>query len=173
MDESGEITYTTKPTPAQLEQGAKIVDAGQQLIGKLDPNKLAQAEGLVVALRGNVAVGLAAIKKAKITGVAEIGYLAVAEDLRKHGIGHALTLKRIQLGRDLGLSMIYSNIRRTNEASIGNARKAGYQYWGDFYSAYDPEQVLSWFHLPLKDGIDTKRIMTKLTAELTPAIRSC
>ena len=157
------VTYSSAPTEDQLEQAADLVDSGGQLAAKLDRTKFRRSSVLVVALdNGGTVVGAAAVKPRQ-GAIAETGYLIVRPDHRRQGIAEQLTERRIDEARRKGIALLFSNVRRDNEPSIGNLRKTKFQHWGDFVSAYGTDHVISWFYCSLDPNRDAHADLKNLT----------
>jgi RimJ/RimL family protein N-acetyltransferase len=157
---------SSRPDSKQIQQAADLIDAGGQLAKKLDRNRFEQACIIVVALDPALRViGVAAVKERR-GDVAEIGYLIVHPDFRRRGIAQELTRRRIEAARELGLRLLYTNVRRDNDESIGNLHKAEFLFWGDFVSAHDTGHVISWFFYPLTTKVDGPAQMERLTRRL-------
>ena len=101
--------------------------------------------------------------------IAEVGYLIVHTDHRRKGIAQELTRRRIEAARAQGLELLFTNVRRNNVESVGNLRKAGFRFWGDFFSAYNTGRVISWYYYPLQDEGNFRANLVGLTKELKPA----
>ena len=158
--------YTQNPDSAQRADAADLIDSGAQLAEKLNRKKFQRSCVVIVALdERKTVVGVAAVKERQ-RDVAEIGYLIVHPDFRRRGIAQELTRRRIVVAREIGLRLLFSTIRRDNAESIGNLRKAGFQHWGDFVSAYHATRVISWFFFPLADDVDCAAEMERRTFQL-------
>lgn len=161
--------YSANPTPEQRTLAADLIDSGGQLADKLDRKKFGRAFVVVVALdETERVVGVAAVKERQ-RDVAEVGYLIVHPDFRRQGVAQELTRLRIETAKGKGLQLLFTNVRRDNVESIGNMRKAGFQFWGDFVSAYNTGRVISWFYYPLNSHVDYKGRLLRLTRQLKNA----
>lgn len=161
--------YSLSPDSKQREQAADLIDAGGQLAEKLDRKRFQRACVIVVALdQAHRVIGVGVVKERQ-GDVAEIGYLMVHPDFRRRGIAQELTRRRIEAARKLGLHLLYTNVRRDNEKSIGNLLKVDFQFWGVFVSAYDTGRIISWFFYPLTTKVSGSAQMDSLTRHLKRA----
>lgn len=163
------LNYSANPTAAQRTEAADLIDSGGQLAEKLDRTKFARSCVVVVALEkiGRV-VGVGAVKKRR-GNIAEVGYLIVDPNFRRRHIAQELTRRRIEAAREAGLELLFTNIRSDNIESLGNLRKAGFIFWGDFMSAYHTGRVISWYYFPLRAGGQCEAHLARLTRNLKTA----
>jgi GNAT superfamily N-acetyltransferase len=156
------IHYTIAPNDEQLAAAADLIDYGGQLAEKLDRYRFQQSSVIVVAFEDAKVVGVAAVKRRR-GDAAETGYLVVHKNYRRIGIGNYLLTRRIEESRKQGLAFLYTNVRAMNEESIGNLKKSGFQFWGNFISRYGTPHIISWFFYPLIDQVDFHARMKVLT----------
>lgn len=142
------LTYTSKPTPEQLDDAAELVNQGSQLVITLDGQDLAHNATNIVALDGDKVVGIAAIKPGD-KQAAEIGYLMVDPDHRRQGIAKELGKRQFAAGKKLGLGLLYASIRQNNKANRANREKQGMIHVGDKKSPYS-SNILSYYAYPLR-----------------------
>lgn len=120
-------------TPESFIQQIRMISRGRMIPFKL-LSKLAgiQWQLLVAEVDGNV-VGCGAYLGRKQM---ELTNLMVHPDYRRRGIGQAILVKRLQCLATEGHSQVTTTILASNQASLGNVAKQGFEVF-DRYSLYE------------------------------------
>lgn len=165
-----DIQFVICQNPRELAAAASLLDRRDDNAHPLDHQVFASSRAVVLAktLQGEI-VGCAAIK-AGMGCIGELGYLVVSPIYRRQGIAQGLTLKRIEVAKSLGITILYATIRAENTSSKANLLKAGFQFWRNYLSIRGTGNTVGWYYLILQGQVDAEAIMQSLVGERVPVI---
>ncbi|MDH0449468.1 GNAT family N-acetyltransferase [Shewanella sp. GD04112] len=163
-----DIQFVLCQNAAELAAAAALIDQRDDNAHPLDHQAFALSRAVILAktLEGEM-VGCAAIK-AGSGSVGELGYLVVSPLYRRRGIAQGLTLKRIEVAKALGITLLFATIRDENNASRVNLLKAGFHFWRNYLSIRGTGNTVGWYYLALEDKLDIDGIMQSLVGDRVP-----
>ncbi|ABL99289.1 GNAT family N-acetyltransferase [Shewanella amazonensis] len=161
------LTISQASCDEDVVAAADLIDSRDDNHHPLDRAALAKARLLLLARLDGRLVGCGAIK-AGDGEVAELGYLVVASQYRRLGIGARLTQARIDWARAQGIKLLWATVRAENQASRENLLKAGWQFYGDYLSIRGTGNTIGWYVLPLQQGLDIQALMAGPIGSRTP-----
>lgn len=155
------VTHDT----ALLAQAAQLIDGRDDAAHPLDHALFYRSRAVVVALTSTQkVVGCAAIK-AGAGAVGELGFLVVSPSFRRQGIAKALTQRRIEVAKSLGITLLFATIRDENQISKANLLQSGFYFWRNYLSIRGTANCIGWYYLALDTQVDVDSVMLSLVGD--------
>ncbi|MBO2604416.1 GNAT family N-acetyltransferase [Shewanella algae] len=160
-----EITVSLAQSPDLIAAACALVDSRDDNAHPLDHQAFMASRAVIVAQNGTGELVGCAVIKAGRGDIAELGYLMVHPEYRRRGIAAALTRKRIQIAREMGIRLLFATVREENRASRDNLLKSGMQFWGNYLSIRGTGNTVGWYFLVLAAQVDVATEMLKLVGD--------
>lgn len=127
------------------ERLADLIDTNGHAPQSVDRDIISNAPYVLIITchTGRIIAG-SSIKSAH-DGVAEFGFNIVEKEFRRIGLGYWMTSRRLKRADELGVSLVYSMIRNSNEASRNNLKKSGFRHAGRYLHRGDSKTRLDWY----------------------------
>lgn len=163
-----DFQYVQSVTHEELVLAAQLIDSRDDNAHPLNHSVFFDSRAVVLAKNaaGEI-VGCAAIKAGE-GPIGELGYLVVSPQYRRLGIGRALTLKRIDVAKSLGITLLFATVRLENASSRANLLKIGFKFWGNYLSIRGTGNVVGWYYFPLAEEVNIADSMSALVGERIP-----
>ncbi len=144
------LTAIDKPNLSERQELANMIDSNGHAPLPVDREVLNNAPYVLVLKDDREKIVAGACIKSINAGAAEFGFSIVDFKYRRMGLAYWMTQCRLVRAKQMGLSLVYSMVRDSNEASRNNLKKSGFRHAGRYLHRGDVKTRLDWYTMAIK-----------------------